>query len=493
MIWIAALTFLMCCLRLFVLPSTPLLLWGDAPGYAAKGVRLLSGELPYRDFFEFVTPGTDIFYALLFRVFGTSIWIMHLVMAALASAIALLMTWCARRIASGWFIFLPAALLIGFVLGFSLDPTHHWFSTLALMGAISILFNGLSLRRLAGSGALCGLAASFTQTKGIAAIVAILAYFVLIALREKERTGEWWRRSLIFTSSALAVFLVINGTLIIAAGLQRWAWDVMVFPVRYFGSVSANAWTGALSQFAGTSGLLKWIVFPFQYLLVPLTYFWCLVHLQRSNEEHSEPWNRLMLVTLVGLAMFAAVAPGMSIRRVSTVSPPAMLLLTHSLSKTRRVRIAQALGITSIGIALVAIAAIQLKPRRFLTLPIGRVAVPPKADYYDIYRWMAENTQPGQWYFGLPPLTFALQLRDPTPMAEISPGEYTRPEQVIEIVRGIERVRVPVIVLRQQMYLPDSASQIPDHLKPFRVNLYSHYRKAHVFQSGDEVWIRLDH
>jgi len=489
---ITVVTFAVCCLRLFVLPHTPLLLWGDAPGYATKGVRILGGELPYRDFFEFLTPGTDLVYALLFHWFGVSLSAMHLVMATLAALAALWMTSCAARLVRGWYVLLPTALLIGFVLGYSLDPTHHWFSTVALMGAVWILFNGRSLARVAGAGAFCGLAASFTQTKGAAAVIALVAYFIWIAMREEDRTGQWWRRALVLCCSALAVFAVINGPFILACGVGRWAWDVMVFPVRYFGSVSANNWTGAPAQFVQSAGRLRWIVFSFQYLVVPLSYVWFFVRLRRAKAEPEEPWNQLMLVAVVGIAMLAAVVPALSIRRISTVSPPAMLLLTWLLSRNGKVRLAVALGVGSTVLALVSVAGIQLRPERILDLPVGRVAIPPGVDYYDVYRWMEENTKPGRWYFGLPPLTLALELRNPTPMAEISPGEYTRPEQVAAIVQGIEKTKVPVIVLRPTMYSPDWQGHLPDHLGPFRDDLYLHYRKTQSFASGDEIWERVD-
>jgi hypothetical protein len=77
-------------------------------------------------------------------------------------------------------------------------------------------------------------------------------------------------------------------------------------------------------------------------------------------------------------------------------------------------------------------------------------------------------------------------------MAEISPGEYTRPEQVAAIVQGIEKTKVPVIVLRPTMYSPDWQGHLPDHLGPFRDDLYLHYRKTQSFASGDEIWERVD-
>jgi hypothetical protein len=321
-------------------------------------------------------------------------------MAVLAALAAWWMTWCAGRLVRGWLVLLPAVLLMGFVLCFSLDPTHHWFSTLALMGAVWILFSGHSLGRVAGAGAFCGLAATFTQTKGAAAILGLTAYFIWLSVREKDATGQWWResllRSLILCGCALAVFAAINGPFILAAGVDRWAWDVMVFPLRYFGSVSANNWTGAAAQFMQTPGWLKWIVFPFQYLAAPLAYVWFFVRLGRAKAEQREPWNQLMLVAVVGIAMLAAVAPALSIRRISTVSPPAILLLTWLLSRSGKLVKALALGAASSAIALAQIAAIQLTPERILDLPVGRVAIPPRAYYYDVYRWMAVNTKPGQ-------------------------------------------------------------------------------------------------
>ena len=490
MVSLAVLTFAVCYLRLFVLPSTPLLLWGDAPGYAAKGVRLLGGELPYRDFFEFLTPGTDIVYALLFRWFGVSLWMMHVVMATLAALSTLWITWCASRLVRGWFVILPALLLTGIVLCYSLDSTHHWFSTVALMGAVWVLFDRRSLVRVAAAGVFCGVAASFTQTKGAAAVIALVAYFIWISKREKDQTGLWLRRSLVLCGSALAVFAVINGPLVFASGTGRWAWDVMVFPVRYFGSSSANNSTGALAQFLTVTGWLKWICFPFVYLVTPLTYIYFFVRLRGAKTEQHEPWDQLVLVAVVGIAMLAAIAPALSIRRVSTVSPPAMLLLTWLLSKQGKVRTAVGLGAISTAVVLAQIAVTQLKQHQMLDLPVGRVAIPPKADYYDVYRWMAENTKPGQWYFGLAPLALGLDLRNATPMAEISTGEYTRPEQVDAIVQGIERVKVPVIVLRSQMYSPSSQNRLADHLQPFRDYLYLHYRKVKSFSSGDEIWER---
>ncbi|HEY1965324.1 MAG TPA: hypothetical protein VGG59_10360, partial [Acidobacteriaceae bacterium] len=312
---LAAATFAVCFLRSFLLPHTPLVLWGDQLGFATKGARVLGGELPYRDFFEFVTPGTELVYALLFRLLGVSLYVPNLLMAFLAATAALWMTWCAKRLLHGIFAVLPAILLIGFVLSGSMDATHHWFSTLAVMGAVAALFERISFSRVAIAGAMCGLAASFTQTKGAAVLLALVAYLIWRSLRERVGAAQCSRQCLLLISAALVVFAAINGPFILAAGVRKWVQDVIVFPSRYFGSVSSNQPGGFWEEFVLRRGILKWICFPFMYLAVPLAYIGFFVTMwRRSKQEHDIPWNQLTLIALVGVAMLVVMTPALSIR-----------------------------------------------------------------------------------------------------------------------------------------------------------------------------------
>jgi hypothetical protein len=489
---LALLAFLACYLSLFLFPHTTLLTWSDQLGYATKGVRILGGELPYRDFFEFLTPGTDLVYALLFRLLGVGPWMPNLVMCVLAAITVLAMTWCAPRLVRGWYVVLPAALTIGTVISGATDATHHWFSTLAALGAVCVLFSGRSLGRVAAAGAFCGLAASFTQTKGTLVTVALLAYFLWIGLREKDRTGLWWRRSLLLCGAAIAAFAAINGPLIYQAGLARWAWDVIVFPLRYASSVSANNWTGVLPTFEANRSLLKWINYPVQFIAVPLTYLWFFVRMRRARQEPQEPWNQLLLLALVGVAMMAAVATMPSIKRLTAASPPALLILTWLLSSSRRVRTAIILGAAYMGIAVVHIVLVQVRPEKLVDLPSGPAAIPNKVTYYEMYRWMAENTRPGQWFYGLPPLILPFELRNPTPIEQLGGAEFSRPEQVAEVVDGLEKKKVPMMILWPRIYIPGVGENVPDHLQLFRDYLFRHYRKTKSFPDGYEVWERVD-
>lgn len=492
------LTFALAYLRGFVFPHTPILFWGDQLGFATKGTWILAGRLPYRDFFEFVTPGTSLTYALLFRAFGVSIWVPNLTMTFLAAVTVFIMTLCARSVVRRAFIVLPALLFVGFVLHDSLDATHHWFSTVAIMLAILVLLDDVSPTRIATVGVLCGLAATFTQSTGAAATIGFLVYLIWRSSRDAVRLRIPWRDCLLLLGMTAAVFLAINGPLILAAGVNRWIASVIVFPVRYFGSVSNNRFGGSWIEFVAKTSPVKWIVFPFMYatvLLVYIAFFWvmCRNRTDRTQQWDNQPWDKLLLIAIVGVAMFISIAPAPSIKRISAVSPPAMVLFAWLFSRgTKGVFwAAGALGVLSFLIALTAAFRAQTHRYRYIDLPAGRAALPDKG-IYDLYAWMALHTRPGQWYFGMPPFYLPLELRDPAPVEAPTPGEYGRPEQIAAAIRGVEAKRVPLMVLRPILYVPHLSGAKADHLQPFEDYLFTHYRHTKTFSTGDEVWVRRD-
>jgi hypothetical protein len=62
--------FAACYFRSFIFPDVPLLPSGDQLGFAQAGTRMVAGQLPYRDYFRILPPGTDLAYALMIRLFG---------------------------------------------------------------------------------------------------------------------------------------------------------------------------------------------------------------------------------------------------------------------------------------------------------------------------------------------------------------------------------------------------------------------------------------
>ncbi len=144
----------------------------------------------YRDFFQFTLPGTQVFYLLLFKLFGVRAWIPSATWVLLGIGLAWTCVVISKQLLSGVSVYLPSLLFLGLGFVTERDPTHHWFSTLACMAAIAILMPKRSPARLVAAGALCGLATLFTQSRGIVAIAGF-ATFLLWECRAKKQGWGW--------------------------------------------------------------------------------------------------------------------------------------------------------------------------------------------------------------------------------------------------------------------------------------------------------------
>jgi hypothetical protein len=74
-------------LRSFLLPGTPLAAQYDAVFFFEHAKRILLGQEPFRDFFVFVMPGTDLLYAGIFRIFGVHAWVAAAIVILLGLAL----------------------------------------------------------------------------------------------------------------------------------------------------------------------------------------------------------------------------------------------------------------------------------------------------------------------------------------------------------------------------------------------------------------------
>jgi hypothetical protein len=527
-------TFLVCYFRSFIFPNIPIIFWGDQVGFFYGGSRIVSGQLPYRDYFQFTPPGTDLTYALLIKCFGLRAWIPNLLMAFLAATMVWLITILSRKLMRGPVSLLPAVLFTGFILYGSLDPTHHWFSTVAVMAAMLVLFDGTSLTRIATAGALCGVAACFTQTKGATAVAGFVAYLIYkswqnrgpaneaigrkVNAKVNVRVGEnvsdkvnnWAVQCLLLCLAAAVVFFAVNAYFIGAAGLKQWLYCMIAYPLKYYPAPSVNNWRVLLYDFQSRGGALRWICYPFVYATVPLVYiafFFTLRWQPKKNE--SVPWDHLVLLTLTGLGMFLAIASSPSMKRMCTVSAPAIILLTWMLNTWRldariaKLRSPNRSAKSPVGpkimFALAAIALVfaieptihtQLRHNAYLNLPAGRVAFPDPAIYQE-YSWVLEHTHPRQFFFGMPPFYTPFHLRNPSATVSIETTEYTRPEQVAELVQALESHPVPLLILNKSREFLRPAKSSADHADPFRAYVLKNYRLILSFPSGDDVWEKI--
>jgi hypothetical protein len=490
------LNFATCYLREFLIPNVPLVLWGDNLGFFNNGSRILQGQLPYRDYFQFLPPGTDLVYAALIKIFGFRIWIPSLTMACLAALAGFLLTLIAARCLKGPIIGWPGLLLAGLVLTICTDATHHWFSTVAILGALLVLIDGTGMRRVAGSGALCGVAACFTQSKGAAALAAFVVYLAVFAAAtpEGERSTRAYRARKCFAlvAAAAVVFAAVNGYFLWIAGLRRWLYCLVTYPLFYYSAPSINNWRVLLVDLPVHRLEASLVCYPFVYAAVPWVYVFFFATWRRWKRSSGDEWNRIVLVALTGFAIFLAVAASPSPKRVGALSAPVLVLLAWLLRRPSKVNrtvkyaLAAAAGFFVVALPL----HVQIHRGPMLDLPSGRVAF-PKPDLYPEYSWLLRNTHPGEYSFGLPPLYSAFHLLNPGAVDGLDSSVYSRPEQITGLIDDLERHPVPMFVLRQpEVYF--WVSRTPDDpLGPVRAYIRANYKRTKTFATGDEIWSRI--
>jgi hypothetical protein len=482
-------------LRGFLLSGVPLVAVGDEDLFLGRAVHILHGSVMYRDFFEFVTPGTDLFYAAVFRLFGVHAWVIQACGVAFGLAMFYVVTSIAAKILHGPLVLLPGALFLVFDLSSAQDLTHHWFSTLAALIAVNILMAGEGLARVVGAGMFCALATLLTQTQGALVFISMLLY--LLWNRGSNGEANTTRARLAaFVVPYAAVVAGVLGYYIYRAGLHAVFFDLVEFAPRFL-SGDVNSPRTYLHQFPriGSPGdALQAIPYVFIYAVVPYAYFAGLYRLWRTRTGVPQRLRRnLTLLHVVGLALFLSIVSGPRFFRLCTVAPPAILVFVWLCSGgTRAMKMVR--GVLWAAAAVFAMALSLHRVTQWhgvLDLPIGRTAFVDRFQFEE-FRWLAERTQPHEPFFNKTVLSLYLGLDTPASVEFINEDGFTRPEQVSAVLAWLDDHRARFIVMHPK---DGSERTTLSNSAPFRRYVQENYRLAQVFPLGEhgvpeELWER---
>jgi hypothetical protein len=481
----------------FIFPHTPVYQGDTAPIYLLEATKMLEGQVIYRDFFQFTLPGTQVFYLLLFKLFGVRAWIPSALWVVLGIGLAWTGVVISKQLLSGASVYLPSLLFLGCAFITEPDPTHHWFSTLACMGAIAVLMPERSPSRLAWAGALCALATVFTQSRGIVAIAGF-AVFLLWEWHAKKRDWGWLvRAGMYLVTPFLAMTLSLLAYLAGKVGPRLFFNCTVVFLMKYW-----SKWFWGTLYVYGADGpilplwleapvLLLWI---FMHLLLPFVYILFYVHYRRHAIAcPEEPWDRAMLICIVGFFLFLGIASSPIWFRLISVAPPALILyvwLIKSPAKLPRTltRLAWAGGLLAL---LSQSVIVQTGWKGYLQSPTGRAALLDPG-HYEKYRWVLGHTHPGDFYFQADDCDeyFLLGLQDPAEVSFITDSRYTRPEQMQNVVAMLEKHRVRFVMWSAWLDVPRSPGA-DGSAEPVRVYLRAHYHPVKGFDDQyAEAWER---
>jgi hypothetical protein len=479
-VWLFALTFLYFFFSLFVRFHIPIMLSGDQVFFWSYAHRIIHGEQPYRDFFQFTPPGADIVFAALFRIFGERLWITNTVVLILGLALTYVCLKIAEQFLAPNSAALATVLFAVPFYGGLLNATHHWFSVLTVLSAVLVLFQRRDPKAIVVAGILLGVASFFTQTRGIFALAGIAIWLAI----QNRRMGLQWTRllsQLLLLVAAFAfVLIALETPFIVQAGFRE-VWFQQVTFVRH------HMVMHTLGLPPGAHTLLYLIRYLFPYLLLPVIYPIALVTTARSDNTPANA--KLQLLAIVGACLFLEVAFSPNFLRLYTVAMPAVILLVWWTAQSRwRTRLLQPL----LWVFVLGTLGIQLRTHWrtayvLIDLPSGKAAV--ASTTAEKIAWTLQHTSEGDWMYqpAWPGVYFPMQLRNPAFLDEVTSNFITtEPEFIYRSICQIAIHRTQYVIWSKRLDLAPGAPA--DQLFTLRAFIHNNYRLVRTFDDGDEAW-----
>lgn len=454
----------------------------------------------YRDFYQFTPPGTDLVYFGLFRVLGTHLWVTNAFVLVLGVALCWMCFSIAREMMSRMAALCATALFLVLIYCKLLNGTHHWLSVLCVMGAVKIRMKSASLASTLAIGALLGLASSFTQTRGVAALVAFTFFLIWRQWRIWRPWTRIWRPRIkvlkdicLLLSGFLASWLLFNAYFIVTVGLRSIWYFQVIHVQRYI--LAAVAPPLGLPEQLVWHNLPKLAPYLAVYLLLAIIYPMSLWNVWKNRESAGPVWERTALLVVVGLSLLAEVAFSPNWLRLYSISISAFILLGWYLCAVRKVSwcIPTLLWAGILCVAAWQTASRYLHQPLVVTLPGGTVAMSPE-EYVKLH-WLAERTKPGDFLFqaAWPGVYLPLGLRDPSYLETVVPFDGPRPEDVKRVPWELESKRVRFVLWSPGLDAANAeAPSVDDFLPLLRGYLRQCYAPVHSFADEDEVWQRKE-
>ena len=494
-----AFSFLYLFLTLFLVPSTPVFFENDHFIQMYDSVRMLNGEVLYKDFFQFTFPGTEVWYLILFKLFGQRLWLLNATILFLGLGLTWTILAMSKRLMDGVYVYVAPTLFLFFGFRwFGMDGGHRLFGCLFASLALLILLDGISSKRLIGAGILCALSAMFTQTRGLSVFAGIGIFLVwyYVSLRSSDRLRRFSVSCLLFGSAFSISLIILLSYFFLTAGIFNFLESTIFFAQSYAADPVNNSNLYFLfwrQLFTGNFNVISLPVNLFYYALVPAVYLIPPVYYLVKKPVNPELWRRIMLLCLTGLLMFLATT-GLSAVRLYHVSIPGIVLISFWWfnSRMRRFALAGSGGVVVFSLALCIWGQLRSYPAR-LEMPTGTTVFQSETAA-EKYQWVNDHTDPGDAVFESyrTVVNFPLSLRNPTSIPMLRNNNYTSPAQVERVIGELKGNPPKYILWNQAWSERSTARDADDHLKPLFDFLTGNYQLvktlAPVYEIDIEVW-----
>lgn len=484
--------------------------------------RILRGQVLYRDFFTFYTPGSYYWTALRFKIFGSSLFVGRAILLVYGGIFSVAIYMLARRVCSRGIAALTAYLVLVIGLPYRFLVLHNWDSTvlavLALYAAVRWAESSHRAWALA-TGTLVSLTCFFEQSKGVGLVVGLGMGFLLIAWYARH-PSLFSRANLVALLAGLTWPAVL--TLVYFASqhslypmIEDWLWPLRNYslanriPYAYI-PLSFEGW----ETLYGSGSVLRRLFFisltsPFFVVpFLPAPALALLIHVtyRMRRETFSSATNSYYILVCacgIGLVMGTVATGRPDVDHLLYVSPPLLLVvgwvLEGRLVRSSLLARAQPLFVVFFLITFTAFGMIflvsgPLNARQKIETRRGPIKL-PCCDA--VIPYLQSRIPPGQKIFVYPyqPLYyFFTDTYSPTGFDYLQLGMHT-PEQMAQTIADLETQGTATVV-----YAPVFNSSVIIHAWPstpqqalnadaVRDFIFSRYRPCRTLLSLDWSYV----
>lgn len=320
---------------LFVLVFSILFLYGSIyisyniydEGIVVYGAsRVLKGDIPYRDFWTMYAPGQFYVIALLFKIFGESLFITRLYSATINLLIVLMVYFIVKRLSSEKLALLSLILSTLWMGGWGLfysSPTPA--GTLWCLFSIYFVIDFLCSEKISSlilAGIITGINAIFRHDIGgytfISSSIVILLYtYLKVANKDIKGTINIWLRYILGT---IIGFLPFSIYLIINVPLKELLFDLIIFPARIFPRVRDLPYPSFRFN-------LYSFLFYFPIIMYVLSGILIILNIFRLRYLNGREWANMLLLIL-GIFFFNQAWVRSDVPHLLPTIIPAIMLLS---------------------------------------------------------------------------------------------------------------------------------------------------------------------
>jgi hypothetical protein len=397
-----------------------------------EAYRMLNGELIYRDFFDFLAPGTVLVNTLLMWILGQTTTGVGLIVVILGALIAVAVHAASAALLSQPWRLLPTAIFLGLTYPVYSALNHKWPTILLCLAGMLVVLPERSRMRCAASGALLAGTTLCTQDFGVGAAFGMCAALWLMRGRE---SGADPRRFVLAYGATLAAVLAGFGA---AAGFGKVWYDLFAFLFEQYGTSHMFA-----IGFGGAENLPIWLA-PFG--LGMLGFGYALLGIARRFWRSDPPALVIVALTGTGLLVIGGLAHPIEPIQVGTRAIPLSILGVYVLETMVKSRIAQPLpllGVIALGAVVVWHAVTQPIGVQYAYarhLEVHRAGTIWAIHAQDELDWLEANTVEGQQVFLFPDKAgfyFLSRTRNATSYPILLDIGFNPESQVADAIRQI--------------------------------------------------------